>query len=215
MSSENVSCMKYWEEKGAQKDFSTPFQMEVFNKHVSKSAEIIDVGCGYGRIMNVLRDAGYENIKGVEPSAALRSRGAAVNGSLPILALEGGKIPFENKQFDAALLIAVLTCVPADQEQSELINEIYRVLKPGGVIYINDFLLNTDQRNLDRYNQYESRHGCYGVFELEGEGVLRHFSKEHIEQLLSPFTTLEYTEITYTTMNGNKSNGFYYIGIKQ
>lgn len=37
------------------------------------------------------------------------------------------------------ILFAVLTCITEDEKQNALINEIKRVLKPGGIIYINDF----------------------------------------------------------------------------
>lgn len=214
MNSENCQYIKYWEEKGAKKNFSTPFQQDIFDKQVTKDAEVLDVGCGYGRIMEQLRKSGYKNVKGVEPSDTLRLRGIEQNSSLNISSLEDGNIPYADSSFDAALLIAVLTCVPEETDQGLLINEIHRVLKPNGILYINDFLLNTDQRNLDRYKQYEGKHNCYGVFELEGGGVLRHFAEQHMQDLLSSFKTVEYQKVIYTTMNGNQSNGFYYIGRK-
>ncbi|CCO25346.1 class I SAM-dependent methyltransferase [Maridesulfovibrio hydrothermalis] len=212
MSSGRCDYVKYWEEKGAQKNFSTPFQIDIFKEKVACNADILDVGCGYGRIMSSLHEAGYENIKGVEPSARLRSRGMDLDSSLDIRPLDGCTIPFQDNSFDAVLLVAVLTCIPKNKDQSCLIKEIHRILKSGGILYVNDFLLNTDQRNLDRYKLFQPKHDIYGIFELDGGGVLRHFSEEHINKLLSPFTSVEYKKVTYTTMNGNKSNGFYYIG---
>ncbi|WP_051249670.1 class I SAM-dependent methyltransferase [Maridesulfovibrio zosterae] len=214
MNSDYTKFIKYWEEKGARKDFSTPFQIELFNSHVDKSAEILDVGCGYGRIMSLLHKSGFENIKGVEPSDSLRKRGREYDSSLDLRELKDNQISFTDNSFDAALLVAVLTCIPKDEDQTALINEIYRVLRPDGVLYINDFLLNSDERNLKRYAEFEAKYSTFGVFELEGGGVLRHFSPEHIEMLLTNFQTVEYKEVIYTTMNGNKSMGFYYIGRK-
>lgn len=212
MDKENYSCMKYWESRGAKKNYSTPFQLDLFSRHVPKSRAVLDVGCGYGRVMGELRLAGYEDIKGAEPSEALRRRAAGQDGTLQILPMKDERIPCPDCSFDAVLLVAVLTCIPQDRRQDVLIDEIYRVLKPGGVIYVNDFLLNTDQRNLDRYAQYENKYGCYGIFELEGSGVLRHFHEQRILQLLERFSTIEHEKVVYTTMNGNKSNGFYFIG---
>ncbi len=214
MGSLKLNYLKYWEGKGAEKRYSTPFQMDVFSRYVTKSASILDIGCGYGRVMSELRLEGFNNVQGVEPSAVLRDKAAALDCSLPITALNNGLIPFAANSFDAVLLVAVLTCIPHDADLKSLMSEALRVLRPGGIIYVNDFLLNTDQRNLDRYGRYESKHGSYGVFELEGGGVLRHFSEERIIALLSHFDQLEYSKVVYTTMNGNKSNGFYYIGRK-
>ena len=214
MNSDHKKFVKYWEGKGALKDFSTPFQMELFNSYVDKSAAILDVGCGYGRIISLLRESGYENIKGVEPSESLRKRGKECDSRLDIQELKDNSLSFTDDSFDAALLVAVLTCIPKDEDQADLINEIYRVLRPGGVLYINDFLLNSDDRNLKRYAEFEDKYSSFGIFELEGGGVLRHFSPEHIKMLLTNFQTVEYKEVVYTTMNGNKSMGFYYIGRK-
>ncbi|WP_320170698.1 class I SAM-dependent methyltransferase [Maridesulfovibrio sp.] len=212
MDSDKINCLEYWEGKGAEKNFTTPFKLDIFSKYVSPEAAVLDVGCGYGRIINELRRTGYADVHGVEPSAGLRARAEELSCSAFVSSLENGVIPFEDNRFDAVLLIAVLTCIPTDGEQSALVDEIRRVLKPGGILYINDFMLNSDQRNLDRYAKYEPKHGCYGVFELEGGGVLRHFSEERIVSLLDSFTTVEFEKVVYTTMNGNTSNGFYYIG---
>lgn len=62
---------------------------------------------------------------------------------------------------DAVILVAVLTSMPRDEDQLKVITELQRVvLKPGGYLYINDFLLNRDERNLQRmdamaYSSYQ------------------------------------------------------------
>ena len=112
------------------------------------------------------------------------------------------------------ILFAVLTCIAGDEEQKRLIAEIRRILRPGGILYVNDFLLNDDERNLLRYGKYAEKYGIYGVFELPEGAVLRHHSEEYIKLLLSDFADLRFEHLTFTTMNGNRSNGFYYIGRK-
>ena len=79
---------------------------------------------------------------------------------------------------------------------------------------MNDFLLNSDARNIERYEKYLDRYGTYGVFELPEGAVLRHHAEEYLRELLRDFTQLRYEHLTFTTMNGNRSNGFYYIGRK-
>ena len=66
----------------------------------------------------------------------------------------------------------------------QIINEIYRVLKPGGIIYINDFLLNEDKRNKERYEKYKDKYGVYGAFELSEGGRFRHHTEKWIDELL-------------------------------
>ncbi|OEU68001.1 MAG: hypothetical protein BA863_12720 [Desulfovibrio sp. S3730MH75] len=214
MESDSGQNEKYWEEKGSLKTFSTPVQIAELKKHVSNDAKLLDVGCGYGRVMTELLNAGFTDVKGVEPSAALRRRVIDEGRSLAVNPMDLGVIPFEDSSIDAALLVAVLTCIPEDKDLNSVMSEIYRVLKPGGVIYINDFLLNTDERNIERYDHFQKKYGVYGIFELEGGGILRHFSDEYTKEMLSMFTELEFKKVVYTTMNGNRANGFYYIGKK-
>ena len=81
-------------------------------------------------------------------------------------------------------------------------------------MYVNDFLLNQDERNLTRYQKFEEKYGCYGVFELPEGAIVRHHSEDWINTLLKAFSRKEYGRLTFTTMNGNKSNGFFSIGAK-
>ena len=129
--------------------------------------------------------------------------------------MESENIDFPDASLDAVLLCAVLTCIVADRDQEALIAEIRRVLKPGGLLYVNDFLLNTDLRNRKRYAAWEQVYGTYGIFELPEGAVLRHHDRGHIRKLLSAFRELESEEVVYQTMNGHTSNGFYFAGRKE
>lgn len=112
------------------------------------------------------------------------------------------------------ILFAVLTSIIDNREQSSLINEINRVLKHDGIIYINDFLLNTDTRNRDRYKTFKDKYGTYGVFELPEGAILRHHDPLHIQNLVKLFHTIKFDRITFKTMNGHLSNGFIFMGRK-
>jgi hypothetical protein len=85
-------------------------------------------------------------------------------------------------------------------------------LKPNGIVYINDFLLNNDERNKKRYKEYELKYKDYRIFELEEGAIVRHHNNIWVKKSLEIFNELEYKEIEYITMNGNKSNGYYYLG---
>jgi SAM-dependent methyltransferase len=117
----------------------------------------------------------------------------------------GGEIPFAGGSFDAALLLAVLTCMPDSGAQARLFAELLRVLKVGGLLYVSDLLINSDARNRKRYERFEPRHGLYGVFELEEGVTLRHHTREHLERLAAPFKTISVQEFQAETMNGHRS----------
>ena len=75
-------------------------------------------------------------------------------------------------------------------------------------------MINNDERNIRRYKEYESKYNNYGVFELPEGAIVRHHNKIWVKESLKIFTEIEFKEIEYTTMNGNKSNGYYYLGKK-
>ncbi|ARE88289.1 class I SAM-dependent methyltransferase [Clostridium formicaceticum] len=203
---------KYWNKVASEKEFTTPFKLDLFEDHVEKNSKILDYGCGYGRTLDLLRKNGYLDLFGVDLSEKMIERAKEENPSMQYKVIKQNKLGFEDNSFDAVLLLAVLTCVINNEEQEMIMQEIKRVLKPSGVIYINDFLLNDDERNINRYNKFKDKYNCYGVFELDEGAILRHYDEKRIEELTKDFHTLGYEKVVYTTMNGNKSNGFNYIG---
>lgn len=204
----------YWNSVADTKKFTTPFNIEEFSKYVPIKAKILDVGCGYGRTLNELYRNDYKNLIGIDFSEKLIARGKNLYPSLTLHIQHTEDIDLPDNSVDAVILFAVLTCIIDDNAQKHLLSEIKRVLKPNGIIYINDFLLNSDERNLNRYEKYLKKYKTYGVFELPEGAILRHHSLDYIKELVVGFKKLEFKETTYTTMNGHKSNGFFFIGQK-
>ncbi len=204
--------VEYWNSVSEQKDFTTPFQAEQFAKYVKKDSIILDVGCGYGRTLDELYHDGYHNLIGIDFSSGMIERGKQQFPYLDLRVKKDTKIALPDASVDAVILFAVLTCIRTNEEQKQLLSEIKRVMKPQGILYVNDFLLNADERNLSRYEKYKEVYGIYGVFELPEGAVCRHHDITWIKQLLNDFAELEYKDLTFTTMNGHKSNGFYFIG---
>ena len=211
----NSAQEKYWDKAAEKKEFPTPFKIEEFEKFVSKEMNILDVGCGYGRTLNELHNRGFENLNGIDYSQGMINRGLRERPYLNLIKTDGDRIPFPDNEFDAVLLVAVLTSNTKDEEQENIISEISRVLKNGGILYLTDFLINQDKRNIERYQKYEDKYRTYGIFELPEGAVLRHHTEEHIFKLTKDFKKLLFEKTVFDTMNGHKSNGFYYIGKKK
>ena len=204
----------YWDSVSEKKEFTTPFQAEAFSRYVGKDALIVDIGCGYGRTLNELYQQGYSHLIGFDFSPEMIRRGQRQFPDLDLRVKEDETIALQDASVDAVILFAVLTCIVKNGDQQKLISEIHRILKPNGIIYVNDFLLNTDERNTSRYSQYQEQFGVYGAFELPEGAVVRHHSEEWIRELLHDFGQEEFEHLIFTTMNGHKSNGFYFIGVK-
>lgn len=204
----------YWNEVAEQKEFTTPFQRDVFSRYVFYDAAVLDVGCGYGRTLDFLRKNGYTRLVGLDFSDALIRRGERLFPELDLRVMQSGRLPIPDASQDAVILLAVLTCISGDEDQNLLMNEIERVLKPDGILYINDFLINPDARNQKRYHDAPPGYP-FGVFELPEGALLRHHDEKRIHQLCRAFQPLAFETCLYSTMNGHQSNGFYYLGKKR
>lgn len=207
----------YWDRVASEKRFSHPVRMEWLARHLGangKQAVILDYGCGYGRTLGELARAGYRNNIGVDFSIGMLARcRLELPGSL-LVRNDGLSLPLKDGSVGAILLFAVLTCIPDGDEQRNLLSEVARVLRPGGLLYLSDLLINHDQRNRERYERYADAYKCYGVFELPEGVVVRHHRREWIDELTSAFAQLEYGPFVVTTMNGNESSAFQFLGRK-
>ncbi len=207
----NTNQQTYWDKAASKKEFTTPFRMDRFKPYVSEESLILDVGCGYGRTLDELHQEGFKKICGIDFSQKMIERGKCLYPHFDFKKCTT-TFPFEDNTFDAVVLIAVLTCIVKDEYQGQLLDEIERVLKPHGILYINDFLINKDQRNIDRYEACQKTYGTYGVFELDEGAKLRHHTTDHLFHLTRNFEKKEFQALVYTTMNKHTSNGFYYLG---
>lgn len=97
---------------------------------------ILDWGCGWGQVTHMLREAG------MAVTAFDYREKVAADGLHPLelypgleayLSSEPVKLPFENGAFDAVLSCGVLEHV---QEPDGSLEEIKRVLRPGGTFYV-------------------------------------------------------------------------------
>ena len=204
----------YWDRVAQEKRFSHPLRADWLSKYLEPSALILDYGCGYGRTLEDLSVAGIARSIGMDSSEGML---AMCRSQLPVQILvhnDGRTLPFKDGALDAVLLFALLTCIPLDVDQRALIREIERVLRPGGLLYISDLLLNEDARNRTRYERFVEAYGTYGIFELPEGVVIRHHTAEWIEELTASFERLEYEPFTVLTMNGNRSAAFQYLGRK-
>ncbi|MDY0014882.1 MAG: class I SAM-dependent methyltransferase [Bacteroidales bacterium] len=210
----NINQKNIWNELAYKKSFTTPLQMDLVNKYIQKDAAVLDVGCGYGRSLNELHLNGFTRLYGIDFSEKMIERAKSQYPFLNLKVQGNKNINFPDNTFDAVLLFAVLTCIPQNTNQLHLIKEIKRVLKPGGIIYINDFLLNTDERNRKRYELFYKKYKLYGIFELAEGLILRHHSLEWTNKCIDVFSPLFFHTFTFPTMNGNHSNAYIFIGSK-
>ncbi|HBJ95824.1 MAG TPA: SAM-dependent methyltransferase, partial [Lentisphaeria bacterium] len=102
---------EYWNSVADTKEFTTPMQSAVFCRYVNRDAAILDVGCGYGRVLSELHTLGFRKLCGIDFSEKLIARGKRQFPYLDLRVMENETIDFPDASLDAVLLCAVLTCI--------------------------------------------------------------------------------------------------------
>ena len=199
---------EYWNTEGTQKSFQHPLNLQRISQRLLADDRILDFGCGYGRCLGELFNSGYRNLIGIDFSPAMIATARAQYPEITFQVVQSLPIPLPAESVDGALLFSVLTCVPTDEGQRAIIKELRRVLRPGGLLYLSDLTLQTDERNLARYARDQAKYGTYGVFDLPEGVTVRHHDPGWIETLTTDFEMVVLDHIEVLTMNGNPAKGF-------
>jgi SAM-dependent methyltransferase len=208
----DTETARYWEGEGATKTFSHPLNLDWLGERLTPQSRVLDYGCGYGRVLGLLAEAGYRELLGVDASGAMIEKARAQYPGLSFQKIDPPRVPMPDASFDAVLLFAVLTCIPGDAEQRAVVEEIERILRPGGLLYLSDYWLQDDERNRERYGQSLEKYGTYGVFEVAEGVAVRHHRREWIDELLARWDRLAAADFQVITMNGHKAAAFQWLG---
>jgi ubiquinone/menaquinone biosynthesis C-methylase UbiE len=134
------SPVKDWEEGVENESNASLFTRdlrEVLEKHnvrLTPNAKVLEIGSGNSIFLNALQKEGYDAV-GVDA----RPRGEKVED---VVAARIEQLPFKDESFELVVALSVFDSTVYKQNQQEMIREIARVLKHGGVVYaaINDTL---------------------------------------------------------------------------
>jgi SAM-dependent methyltransferase len=208
--------LDYWNRMGPSKPFAHPLNLERLSQHLSTDSRILDLGCGYGRLLGLLFERGYRNLVGLDLAPSMIELARENFPTIEFNQLDSApNIPLPDESVDATLLFSVLTCVPTDEGQRDIMKEVARVLRPGGLFYISDLWLQGDERNRERYARDEPKYGVYGVFDLPEGVTVRHHDPRWIAELTRDFQTVALDHIDVRTMNDNPAKAFQWFGVKQ
>lgn len=94
---------------------------------------VLDVGCGYGYLTKMLRDAGVDCV-GVDISPFAISKD--VTGGFIQQGDVRGNLPFSNNTFRLVLGVYVLECLETEADIDAAVTEIRRVAHPASAFYL-------------------------------------------------------------------------------
>ena len=99
----------------------------------NKNSSILDFGCGFGYFLNYFYNKGYRNLYGIDPDKELLKQ---VPSQIKTSLQFGQKTNFEDNSFDVVFVYCVLHHLEKDKNYFEAIDEIMRILKPKGYLFI-------------------------------------------------------------------------------
>ena len=105
---------------------------QMIKKYITNKGSVLDIGSGTGKILEELKQYGWD-VSGVDGASEAvvwsKKRGITTHQ----VDFVKNKLPFNNDSYDLVLALDLLEHVPNDEQ---ILQEMYRVLKPGGTAVI-------------------------------------------------------------------------------
>lgn len=122
-----------------EQSFFTSIKSQILLKVINaimpaEEAAVLDVGCGVGLIHSHLAPP-LKGLEGIDTSEVSIKHARETHPDIKYRVYNGRELPHDDSQFDFAFSICVMHHVPPNDWQSFL-NEMRRVLKPGGTAII-------------------------------------------------------------------------------
>lgn len=132
----------------------------------------LDIGCGYGVLVKKMLEYGWRSY-GIDISEFAIMQGRKFYGDIDIRLATSDKLPFPNDEFGYMTCLDVIEHL-SDEEINKTTVEMYRCLKPGGIIFLatpnvydNCLIDVNSERYIEKdvtHINYKSSHDLYHLF---------------------------------------------------
>ncbi|MCL2512733.1 MAG: class I SAM-dependent methyltransferase [Oscillospiraceae bacterium] len=122
----------------------------IFSEYLNLRDKILDLGCGAGRTTFGLFEMGYRGIIGLDLSDGMIAAALDITKSknllIPFIAGNACELTFDSASFDAVIFSfnGIMT-IPTSEMRQKAFDEIYRVLKPGGIFIFTAHYMDNPQ----------------------------------------------------------------------
>ena len=187
--------------------------------------DILDVGCGYGRACFFLNENQYR-VSGVDvdrvqiESALKEAKLCHIHGEIDFIINDARNLCFPTSSFDAVIMLGLLTLVSIS-ERPKIMNEVYRVLKSSGYIFIEEFGETWENPVYSkRYKEDWKVTGELGTITTKDETgkvlhFAHHFTRKELHTLLRSFKVISFEKDIFTSYyHRNWVNGYVIIAQK-
>ena len=98
----------------------------------SREVRVLDVGCATGRLLANIRERGYPNVVGLDPSPACAAAAARLY-DVTVLTMTLADLAATGQQYDVVLMVGVLEHL---RDLETALNQICGILAPTGLLYL-------------------------------------------------------------------------------
>jgi SAM-dependent methyltransferase len=174
-----------WAHKSIDEIPSTLHLWDRLFRYIDRQHAIVDMGCGLGSTVIALHQRGYDKAVGIDVNDAAigtARRLGAVLGLPPsaFQTADARRTGLPSASFHAAILQAVLCLIDDPTTREDVVAEAARLLAPGAIIYIADFLQawHLDLYR-DRYLAGYQQYGEWGTFNVVNSDGQRMYTAHH------------------------------------
>lgn len=163
-------------------------EMAFINNHIKQSKDILEVGCGYGRLLKILTSKA-SNVVGVDFSAPLLEKGKkniAEYANVQTFLMDAQDLRFNDASFDYVLCLdASFGNMPGIEER--VVCEMARVMRDHGELIVSVFSEAAKDVQLENYRRVGLTNlSDNGTAVSSSEGFYsRRFTKEQLVSLFS------------------------------
>jgi 2-polyprenyl-3-methyl-5-hydroxy-6-metoxy-1,4-benzoquinol methylase len=107
-------------------------------KYIKRSDHLIDLGCGGGVLLSLLKTRGFDNLWGIDAAQVLLDR--IPDKTIPTICDNylNVKQHYNENQFDAAIVFNTLHHLDSKEELYQFFENLHYILKPGSIVMVKE-----------------------------------------------------------------------------